>query len=73
MNEVFIATGTVTYAMRAKELLRRNGIRAVTHRRSLGSEYGCGYGVSVPEPESERAMRILRNNGVRVLGTPDRS
>ena len=46
MTETFIITGTVTYAMRAREILNRQGFKAeVAKNSSLGSAYGCGYGV----------------------------
>lgn len=68
MNDVFLATGTVTFAMRAKEILRRKGIRAIPKRRSLPDEYGCGYGVLVSKTKSSEAEQILIKNGVKVLG-----
>ena len=70
MTETFIITGTVTYAMRAREILNRQGFKAeVATNSSLGSAYGCGYGVRLRGGDPGAAIGILKRNGVKVLGT----
>ncbi len=62
-----IVLSSVTYAMKSRELLFRYGIRAYIERLPRTKETGCGYGVYVPVGILE-AERILKENGVRVLG-----
>lgn len=62
---------SITYAMKSRELLFRFGIRAYVERLPRTKETGCGYGVYVPNG-IEEAERILRENGVRILGRAKR-
>lgn len=62
---------SITYAMKSRELLFRFGIRAYVERLPRTKETGCGYGVYVPQGVEE-AERILRENGVRILGRTKR-
>ncbi len=67
MGKPLILVSSVTYAMRARELLLQSGIRGYVERIPKTAETGCGYGVYVPEG-ADAAERILRDNGIRVLG-----
>lgn len=62
-----LVLSSVTYAMKSRDLLFRYGIRAYVERLPRTKETGCGYGVYVPAGIDE-AERILKENGVRVLG-----
>lgn len=62
-----IVTGTVTYAIRGRDVLRRSGISATVERNSSGlGRYGCGYGIVVKD-DINKAVEILRNNSVKII------
>ena len=62
-----IVTGTVTYAIRGRDILRNNGINAVVERNSSGlGRHGCGYGIVINK-EIEKAVKILKDNSIKVL------
>lgn len=68
MKSKCISVRSVTYAQKAKEILRHEGIRARTVRRTTPSEQGCGWCVAVPEQDYPRAARLIRTNGVASSG-----
>ena len=62
-----IMVGTVTYALKAKDLLRRNGFKAYLERKSANiGKYGCGYSVVVFE-NINKATEILEQNRIKIL------
>lgn len=62
-----IATGTVTYAIRGRDLLRKSGINATVERNSSGlGRLGCGYGIAVAE-NIDRAVEILKRNNIKII------
>ena len=69
-NTVLVLS-SVTYAMKSRDLLFKYGIKAYVERLPRTKENGCGYGVYVPRGIDE-AERILKENGVRVLGRAKR-
>ncbi|MBQ1985492.1 MAG: DUF3343 domain-containing protein [Clostridia bacterium] len=69
-NTVLVLS-SVTYAMKSRDLLFKYGIKAYVERLPRTKETGCGYGVYVPRGIDE-AERILKENGVRVLGRAKR-
>ena len=62
-----IAVRSVTYAEKAREILKSNGIPA-TAKKALAGTDGCGWSVCISEHRLEAALRILRSNGVRMAG-----
>lgn len=70
VKPVIILVGSVTYAMKAREMLSKHGIRAAVERVPPSEASGCGYGVRVPEgpDKADQAERILREGGIKVLG-----
>lgn len=67
MGKPVILLSSVTYAMKGRDLLTRQGIKAYVERIPQSSASGCGYGLYVPAG-AEEAERILRENGLKVLG-----
>ena len=67
MGKPLIMVSSVTYAMKARELLLQHGIRGYVQRVPRTQETGCGYGVYVPNG-ADAAERILRENNFRILG-----
>ena len=67
MGKPLLVVSSVTYAMKSRDLLSARGFRAYVERIPRTRETGCGYGVYVPQGADE-AERILKENGVRILG-----
>lgn len=72
MNKELILLPSVTYAMKAKSILDKSKIRSYIQRtpRNIAIK-SCGYCLFVPEKPDE-AEKLLRKNGVRVLGRASR-
>ncbi len=67
MANFYIHVGSVTNAMRGKQLLAEQGIRAFLHRDSRPAEGdGCGYRLLVTDGV-QKAEQILCQRGVRIL------
>ncbi len=64
MSQYVISTGTVTYAIKGRDLLKRNGYKAKVIRNS--SAAGCGYGIVVTG-DKNNVERLLRAAGVKIL------
>lgn len=59
---------SVTYAMKGKNLLERNGIRAyITRTIDQDGQNGCGYNVVV-NMQAEKAEHLLRSTGIHIRG-----
>ena len=68
MKEIFVVTGTVTYAMRAKEILAKNGFSAdVKKWNDRSGKYGCGYGVKLRKTDTDVIKELLLKNGVKII------
>ena len=62
-----IVTGTITYAMRGRDILRKNGFKATVERNSSGlGRIGCGYGIVV-YGELGNAVELLKENGIKLI------
>lgn len=71
MANHYIHVGSVTSAMRGKQVLAEQGIRAYLHRASRPADGdGCGYSLLITD-DVARAEQILRNKGVRVVRITD--
>ena len=67
MHGFSVVTGTITYAIKGRDILRRYGYRAHIEKITDTSQnVGCGYTV-VFKGDIVRAQEILRNAGVRIL------
>ena len=67
MIETVITTGTITYAIKGRDILRRNGYKAYVERITEGrGSTGCGYSVIVKSTENEPEY-ILRRAGIKIL------
>lgn len=73
MKRYVITTGTVTYALKGREVLRKSGRKAWVERITSGkTNAGCGYSI-VTEGDIETAEQLLRNNGIRILEINERA
>ncbi|MCI9273111.1 MAG: DUF3343 domain-containing protein [Clostridiales bacterium] len=72
MGKPLILVSSITYAMKGRDLLSKQGISAylerVPHIEALG---GCGYGLNVPR-HTDEAEELLQQAGIRVLGRIDK-
>ncbi len=66
MGKYSFATGTVTYAIRGRDILKRKGIRAYIERSADKDRIGCGYYI-VAAGNGEAILNILQKNGIKVL------
>ncbi len=68
MERYVVSTGTITYAIKGRDLLRTLGFKAYIERRQsgLGSK-GCGY-VIVFEGNFEKAKKELDKAQIKILG-----
>ncbi len=66
MKRYIIQTGTVTYAIKGRDLLRKKGFKVKIERVTAGKTYGCGYAIFL-EGNLQSAEKILRENGVKIL------
>ncbi len=68
MKRYFIITGTVTYAIKGRNLLRSKGYFAEIRRLTeISGNVGCGYGIHT-ECEPEKAKELFSENGIKFLG-----
>lgn len=62
-----IVTGTVTYAIRGRDVLRNSGIPATVERNSSGlGRYGCGYGIVI-RSDVDKAVEVLNRNSIKII------
>lgn len=66
MKRYIISTGTVTYAIKGRDILRRKGYKAGIERISGTKNSGCGYSI-ILNGDLPSAEKILRENGVKIL------
>ena len=67
MKKYIIKTGTVTYAIKGKDVLKRNGISAKVERiTNVKEALGCGYAIVI-EDDITKAETLLKNAGVKIL------
>lgn len=69
MSKKGIKVGSVTYAMKGRDLLQKNGYKAYLTRNPHPQEdEGCGYVIYVNNID-KRCFDILKRNGIKVMGT----
>lgn len=72
MDQQLIMVSSITYAMKSRDILFKQGIKAYVERLPRTPDTpGCGYGVYVPARIDE-AEQLLRGAGVQVLGRRER-
>ena len=65
MEKNIFITGTVTYAVKGREILRKNGIKAYAQRSFDADRIGCGYGI-VAVGNVQNILSILGNAGIKI-------
>ena len=66
MKRYIIATGTVTYAIKGRDLLRKKGFKVKIERITGKATLGCGYAI-ILEGNISQAEEILRGAGIKIL------
>lgn len=67
-----IVLSSITYALKAQELLKNNGIYAnLTRSKSVKSVRGCGYGVSFEPALNEKAQNLIVSAGIPIVGSAE--
>lgn len=67
-----IVLSSITYALKAQELLKSNGIYAnVTRSKAVRNIRGCGYGLSFDQALIEKAQSLLIKAGIPIIGSTD--
>ena len=66
MEKNIINTGTITYALRGRDSLRKHGYKAYMFRTTGDAAVGCGYAVSEVCP---RAIieKIFQSEGIKYI------
>ncbi len=71
MSKKGIKVTSVTYAMKGRDLLQKNGYKAyLTRNPHPVDDEGCGYVIYVNNMD-KRCYEILKRNGIKVTGTVD--
>ena len=69
MGKAYIKVNSVTHAIKAKDVLNSNGIRAqITRNSNNGKNESCGYLVTI-DSDITRAEKILGSHHIKTLGT----
>lgn len=67
MKRYIITTGTVTYAIKGRDILRQKGYKVKIERIISGKgAKGCGYGI-ILDGDIGGAEKILQTAGVKIL------
>ena len=67
MGKPLISLGSLTYAMKGKEILLKAGIKAYVERTPKPERsVGCGYSLYVPS-QLDKAKKILLDNGIKII------
>ncbi len=67
MGGKLISLFSLTYAYKAKAVLERNDIRCKIASASDNlKKTGCGYGIYVSHNDANKALIILKQNGIQI-------
>ena len=64
MNKTIITVGSVTYAIKLRKLLAREGIESELVKISANDFGGCTHGVKINKANYFNAVGILREKGI---------
>lgn len=68
MEKQLIMFPSITFAIKARDILKENGILSVLERTPMNLKVtSCGYSLFVPE-NIEEAEKILKQHNVKFLG-----
>ena len=64
MRKITVALGTSTTAMKAKRLLRAEGVQLSVTKLSSTTENGCQYGIVIAERDLLTSAAVLRRTDI---------
>ena len=65
MGITIITVGSLTFAIKARKILRANGITTRLVKLDSGlTEHGCGYGIEFSKNESYNVYSVLKKNNI---------
>ena len=64
MNNTAIMMPSVTYALKARDIFRKSGIKCSVQRLASSSVKGCTHYISV-NADTEKAIYILKKNNIK--------
>lgn len=71
MGNHYVYVGSITNAMRGRYILEAQGVRSFLQRTPTPAEdEGCGYRLLITS-DVQRAVALLRENGVRIVRVTD--
>lgn len=66
MGKHLFVVGSITYAIKGRDILSENGIHSYVERTPRGSKScGCGFSIYVPN-DSDKAEKILEASGINI-------
>ena len=72
MSCKYIIVGSVTYAIKSKEILENRGINVKIEKiKKVHALKGCGFGLKVDSAKSATAARFLNTAGINILDIID--
>ncbi len=67
-----IVLSSITYALKAQELLKNNGIYAnITRSKAVRNVRGCGYGISFDSLLLDKVNELLAQTGIPIVGSTE--
>lgn len=68
----YLIVSSVTYAMKAKDILKSHGISCRIEKiKNIPQLNGCGYGVKISEHDLHVASRFLNVSGITIVDISD--
>ena len=68
MNSVFLVFSSVTFALKAKNVLEEKGIRGKVEKlKEISVASGCGYGVKIDMQNKVDALRVLKRYNIKII------
>ncbi len=65
MNMTILTVGSVTYAIKARKLLRRDGIQSESVKLDdTKTKAGCTHGIKIATEDFYHAASVLKENGI---------
>lgn len=65
MNSITVTVGAITYALKLRKLLSREGIQSkLVKVDNTANHSGCSHGLLIDERDFYSAVVIMKNNGI---------
>lgn len=74
MNSCIIALSSITYALKAQQVMTDNVIRSkIVKLDSMRTQNGCSYGLEIDCANASNAEKLLNKHGIPYKGIESRS